>query len=105
MATLGLVECLRQRPTPIIAQVFACVVAVGIPRNEQTPSTVEEAVSAAELESGSRSVSSQPTFFIIRAPPIIVPSVIAAAQMRVMYSGIEKLSPLSPLPRKESPSI
>ena len=92
-ATFGLVERFLQRPTPIIAQVFACVVAVGIPKNEQTPKIAEDAVSAAELDSGSRSASSHPTFFIIFVPPIIVPNVIAAATLKVSKRGIWKSLP------------
>ena len=64
------------------------MVAVGIPKNEQTPRSADEAVSAAELERGSRSVSSQPTFLIIREPQSIVPKVIAAAQISVMLKGM-----------------
>lgn len=88
---LGLVECFLQRPTPIRAQVFACVVAVGIPRKEQTPRNDEDAVSAALLLSGSSEVISQPIFFIIFEPPIKVPSVIARAQERVIPIGILKV--------------
>lgn len=85
---LGLVEPFLQRPIPISAQVFACVVAVGIPKNEQTPRKDDEAVSAALLLRGSRAVISQPTFFIIFDPPIKVPSDIARAQARVTVIGM-----------------
>lgn len=90
-----------------MAQVFACVVAVGIPKKEQTPRNDEDAVSAALLLSGSSSVISHPTFFIIREPPIRVPIVIEAAQESVIQIGIEKSRVLwldIPL-RKESPNI
>ena len=91
-AIFGLVPPLLQRPIPIIAQVFAWVVAVGIPRKEQTPRKDEDAVSAALLLKGSRSVMSHPTFFMIREPPISVPSVIATAHASVIAIGIEKSS-------------
>ena len=83
-AILGFVPFFLQRPTPIIAQVFACVVAVGIPKKEQTPKNDDDAVSAALLFKGSSVVISHPTYFIIREPPISVPSVIAAAKSRLM---------------------
>ena len=89
-AILGFVPPFLERPIPIIAQVFACVVAVGSPRNEQTPRKDEDAVSAALLLKGSSSVMSHPTFFIIRAPPISVPAVIAIAQARVITIGMLK---------------
>ena len=81
-----------QSPIPIKAQVFACVVAVGIPKKEHTPRKEEDAVSAALLLSGSREVMSHPTFFIIFEPPINVPAVIASAHISVMLIGILKLS-------------
>ena len=90
MAILGLVPPFLQSPIPIIAQVFAWVVAVGIPKNEHTPRKEDDAVSAALLLNGSSSVMSQPIFFIIREPPIKVPKVIAEAQATVMMIGIEK---------------
>ena len=106
-AILGFVPPFLQSPIPIIAQVFACVVAVGIPKNEQTPKNDDEAVSAALLLKGSSSVISHPTFFIIREPPISVPSVIAMAQATVIQIGIEKLdvSELGFLLIKASPNI
>ena len=64
---------------------------MGIPKNEQTPRNDDEAVSAALLLKGSSSVMSQPTFFIIREPPISVPSVIADAHARAIPNGILKL--------------
>ena len=81
--TRGSVPFLLHSPTPIIAHVFAWVVAVGIPKKEQTPSMADDAVSAALLPSASRWVISQPTFFIIFEPPSIVPNVIAVAHIRV----------------------
>ena len=93
-AIFGLVPFLLQRPIPIIAQVLACVVAVGSPRKEHTPKKEDEAVSAALLLKGSREVSSHPTFLIMREPPIRVPSVIAAAQATVIYIGILNSSPV-----------
>ena len=106
-AIFGFVPPFLQSPIPIIAQVFACVVAVGIPKNEQTPKNDDEAVSAALLLKGSSSVISHPTFFIIREPPISVPSVIAMAQATVIQIGIEKLgvSELGALLIKASPNI
>ena len=89
-AIFGLVPPFLQRPMPIIAQVFACVVAVGMPKKEQTPRNEEEAVSAALLLKGSSSVISHPTFFIIREPPISVPRVIETAQANVIHTGIVK---------------
>ena len=93
-AIFGFVPPFLQSPIPIIAQVFACVVAVGIPKNEQTPRKEDEAVSAALLLKGSSSVISQPTFFIIREPPISVPSVIEIAQASVIHIGMLKLDVL-----------
>ena len=106
-AIFGFVPPLLQRPIPIIAQVFAWVVAVGIPRNEQTPRNDDDAVSAALLLNGSRSVISHPTFFMIREPPISVPSVMATAHARVIAIGIEKSSVSDEvLPRRNArPSI
>lgn len=106
-AIFGFVPPFLQSPIPIIAQVFACVVAVGIPKNEQTPKNDDDAVSAALLLKGSSSVISHPTFFIIREPPISVPSVIASAQATVIQIGIEKLdvSELGVLLIKASPNI
>ena len=106
-AIFGLVPPFLQRPIPIIAQVFACVVAVGIPRKEQTPRKDEDAVSAALLLSGSSSVISQPTFFIILEPPIRVPRVMVPAQASVIHMGIAKPDVsawVSPF-RKASPNI
>ena len=101
------VEPFLQSPMPIIAQVFACVVAVGIPKKEQTPRKEDDAVSAALLLSGSSVVISQPTFFIIFEPPKNVPAVIAIAHKSVIVIGI--LNSLSVLnvstPINESPSI
>ena len=82
------VEPFLQSPIPIRAQVFACVVAVGIPKKEQTPRKDDDAVSAALLLKGSRAVISHPTFFIIFEPPMNVPAVIATAHNMVISIGI-----------------
>lgn len=107
VTTFLFVEPFLQSPIPIIAQVLAWVVAVGIPKKEQTPRNEDDAVSAALLLSGSSVVISQPTFFIIFDPPIKVPAVIASAHAIVIASGI--LNPSSAVkvsaPIKESPNI
>ncbi len=99
------VDPFLQRPIPIRAHVFAWVVAVGIPKKEQTPRKDDEAVSAALLLKGSREVISHPTFFIIFDPPIKVPSDIASAQVSVTVMGILNSSAFCDMSIKESPSI
>ena len=103
-----LVEPFLQSPIPLKAQVLAWVVAVGIPKKEQTPRKEDEAVSAALLLRGSRAVISHPTFLIIFEPPINVPAVIASAHVRVILIGIlnSELTPESEAPSKnERPNI
>ena len=105
------VEPFLQRPIPIRAQVFAWVVAVGIPKKEQTPRKEDDAVSAALLLRGSSEVISHPTFFIIFEPPIKVPTVIASAHISVIVMGILKfpsvvvraLSPMKVSPNRYTP--
>src|SRR4051812_40632802 len=75
-------------PTPTIAPVIVCVVLTGTPSELARKSVNAPAVSAANPPTGCSRVIFDPIVWMIRQPPLSVPSAIAAWAERTTHSGI-----------------
>src|SRR6478609_1823240 len=81
----------RVAPTPTIAPVIVCVVETGTPIELAMKSVIAPAVSAANPPTGCRRVIFEPIVWMMRQPPLSVPSAIAECAARITHVGIENV--------------